>query len=212
VNRSSARARALAQRVGAEHGDLDALPDAIAAADLVISATGAAGIIVTEDVLRAACSDRARPLFVLDLAVPRDVDPAAAAIDRVHLVDIDGLREVLEARDARAAEEISRAHDIVAAEVHRFTVRRRSERLAPLIHALRERGDAAVAAELERFRSELSSLTPDERAAVEALARGIVAKLLHDPIVRLKELSTPGTEDAHAKLATELFGLELPAE
>jgi glutamyl-tRNA reductase len=212
VNRSIERARALAQRVGAEHGDLDALPDAIADADIVISATGAAGIVLTEAVLRTTMSDRERRLFVLDLAVPRDVDPAAAAIDRLHLVDIDGLRGALEAHDAGAAEEISRAHDIVAAEVHRFTVRRRSERLAPLIHALRERGDGTVAAELERFRSELSSLTPDERAAVEALGRGIVAKLLHDPIVRLKELSTPGTEDAHAKLAAELFGLELPAE
>jgi len=212
VNRSIARARALAERVGAEYGDLDALADAIADADIVISATGAAGIILTQEALRATMSDRAQPLFVLDLAVPRDVDPAAAAIDRLHLVDIDGLREALEARDAGAAEDISRAHDIVAAEVHRFTLRRRSERLAPLIHALRERGDGTVATELERFRSELSSLTPDERAAVEALARGIVAKLLHDPIVRLKELSTPGTEDAHAKLAAELFGLELPAE
>jgi glutamyl-tRNA reductase len=212
VNRSIARARALAERVGAQHADLDALADAIADADIVISATGAAGIILTEGVLRATMSDRSRPLFVLDLAVPRDVDPAAAAIGRLHLVDIDGLREVLQAGDASAAEDISRAHDIVAAEVHRFTLRRRSERLAPLIHALRERGDGAVAAELERFRSELSSLTPDERAAVEALARGIVAKLLHDPIVRLKELSTPGTEDAHAKLAAELFGLEPPAE
>jgi len=212
VNRSVARARALAERVGAEHGDLDALADAIADADIVISATGAAGIILTEEVLRATMSDRSRRLFVLDLAVPRDVDPAAAAIDRLHLVDIDGLRGALEARDAGAAEDISRAHDIVGADVHRFTLRRRSERLAPLIHALRERGDGTVAAELERFRSELSSLTPDERAAVEALGRGIVAKLLHDPIVRLKELSTPGTEDAHAKLAAELFGLELPAE
>jgi glutamyl-tRNA reductase len=212
LNRSIERARALAERAGAEHGDLEALPDAIAAADLVISATGAAGIIVTEDVLRAAVSGRERPLFVLDLAVPRDVDPEAAAIEGVRLVDIDGLREALEARDDGAPEDIARAHDIVGAEVHRFTLRRRSERLAPLIHALRERGDAAAAAELERFRSDLSGLTPDERAAVEALARGIVAKLLHDPIVQLKELSTPGTEDAHAKLAAELFGLELPAE
>lgn len=212
LNRSIERARALAERADAEHGDLDALPDAIAAADLVISATGAAGVIVTEEVLRAAVSGRQRPLFVLDLAVPRDVDPAAAAIEGVRLVDIDGLREALEARDDGAAEDIARAHDIVGAEVHRFTLRRRSERLAPLIRALRERGDAAAAAELERFRSDLSGLTADERAAVEALARGIVAKLLHDPIVQLKELSTPGTEDAHAKLAAELFGLELPAE
>ena len=108
LNRSIERARALAERADAEHGDLDALPDAIAAADLVISATGAAGIIFTEDVLRTAVSGRQRPLFVLDLAVPRDVEPAAGTIEGVHLVDIDGLREALDARDAGAAEDIAK--------------------------------------------------------------------------------------------------------
>ena len=69
-----------------------------------------------------------------------------------------------------------------------------------------------MTAELERFRSDLASLTSDERDAVESMARGIVAKLLHEPIVRLKELSTPGSDDAHAKLLAEVFGLELPSE
>ena len=81
------------------------------------------------------------------------------------------------------------------------------ERLAPLIRALRERGDAVLASELGRFRSELSGLTPDEREAVEALARGIVSKLLHDPIVRLKELSGPATRH-HARVLAELFGID----
>jgi glutamyl-tRNA reductase len=211
LNRSVERARALAERTSSDHGPLDHLPEAIADADLIVSATGAAGIVVVEGTLRNAMDTRReRPLFVLDLAVPRDVEPLGSEITGVTLVDIEGLKQTLEVRRAEAAEDIARAHDIVREEVRRFSVRRRSERLAPLILALRIRGDEAVAAELERFRSELVSLTSDERAAVEALARGVVAKLLHDPIVRMKELAGPGAEDALAKLVADLFGLELP--
>jgi glutamyl-tRNA reductase len=108
------------------------------------------------------------------------------------------------------AEDIERAQAIVDDELHRWVVRRRAERLAPLIHALRERGDVVVATELERFRSDLADLTPDEREAVAALARGVVAKILHDPIVRLKELGGSGTQDAAAKVLAELFVLDPP--
>jgi glutamyl-tRNA reductase len=208
LNRSLERARALAERTEAEHGDLDELPAALAAADLLVSATGAAGTVVPAAMLVG----RDRPLFVMDLAVPRDVEPDARSLPNVTLVDIDDLRETLAVRAAEAAQDIDRAHAIVAEEVHRFTLRRRSERLAPLIQALRERGQAAVDAELERFRGDLAALTPDERAAVEALARGVVAKLLHEPIVKLKELSTPGSQGTHARALADLFGLEPPGE
>ena len=93
-------------------------------------------------------------------------------------------------------------------EVRRFVVRRRGDELAPLIRALRRRGDAVLQGELERQAGRLHDLTPDERAAVEALARGIVAKLLHDPIVALKERSEPGSGRIHAKLLAELLGLD----
>jgi glutamyl-tRNA reductase len=209
LNRSVERARTLAERTSSEHGALGQLPHALGDADLVISATGAAGIVISEAVLRHAIGERDRPMFVLDLAVPRDVEPSAAEIRQVSLVDIEGLRASLEVRHAAAAEEIARAHQIVSDEVRRFLVRRRSERLAPVIRALHARGDRAVAAELERFRSDLASLTPEERAAVEALARGIVAKLLHDPIVRMKERAGPGGDDAHVRQLAGLFGIDL---
>jgi glutamyl-tRNA reductase len=207
LNRSLDRARVLAERTSAEAGELEQLPAAVAGADLVVSATGAAGIVVHASALEG----RSRPAFVLDLAVPRDVEPAAGGLPHVTLVDVEGLRDALAARAAQTAADIDRAHAIVAEEVHRFAVRRRAEGLAPLILALRERGESVVAAELERFRSQLGSLTPDEREAVEGVARGIVAKLLHEPIVRLKELSGPGTQNEHARLIAELFGIE-PAE
>ena len=210
LNRSLERARVLAERTDADHGDLEELPDSLRASDLAISATGAAGLVLHASTVAQVMDGRERPLFVLDLAVPRDVEPSAAAIRGVHLVDIEGLKDTFSARASDAAEDIERARGIVGAEVHRYAVRRRADTLAPLIHALRERGNAVVNGEMERHRSELASLTPDEREAVEALARGIVAKLLHDPIVRLKELSAPGTEHAHETLLAQLYDLELP--
>ena len=210
LTRSLERARALAERTGAALDDLGALPEAVADADLVVSATGASGLVLREDAIRRAMRGRERPLFILDIAVPRDVEPSAGSIPGVRLVDLTGLKRTLDARAAEAALEVDRARGLVAEEVHRFTVRRRSERLAPLIHALRERGDAIVSAELERFGRDLSELTPDEREAVEALARGVVAKLLHEPIVRLKELNAPGTKDVYAKLLAELFDIGFP--
>jgi glutamyl-tRNA reductase len=212
LNRSIERARALAERTSAEHGDLGDLLPALAAADLVVSATGAAGMVLDEASLRRAMQTRTAPMFVLDLAVPRDVEPSSREIPNVTVADIDDLRTTASVRGAATSTDIARAHEIVDEEVHRFTLRRRAERLAPLIHALRERGETVVEAELRRFRSNLADLTPDEREAVEALARGIVAKLLHEPIVRLKELSAPGTEDQHARMLAELLGVELPTE
>jgi glutamyl-tRNA reductase len=212
LNRSLEHARSLAERTSAEHGELDALPDALGRADLLVTATGAAGTIVEPaSVLEALRRrDRPGPLVVLDLAVPRDVDPAVAELPGVDLITTEHLRAALEERETDIPDQIARAREIVDEEVRRFRVRRHSERLAPLIKALRTRGDEVTAGELERFASRLGDLTPDERDAVEGLARGIVAKLLHEPIVRLKERSASGTDDQTVRLLVELFGLDLP--
>jgi len=207
LNRSPERTRTLAGRTEAEPGDLADLPNALADADLVVSATGAAGVMLTEELLRDATAGRDRPLFVLDIAVPRDVEPAAAALPRVTLVDIDGLRASVAVHAAETAVDIERAHAIVAEEARRYAERRRAERLGPLFRALQDRGDDAVRAELARFRSNLADLEPAEREAVEALARGVVAKLLHEPMTRLK---ASDAQDAQARTLAELFGLERP--
>ena len=207
LNRSVAHARALAERTGAEAGELAALPEELAETDLVISATGAIGTVIPADVVRAARdgSGTRAPLVLIDLAVPRDVEPAAASIEGVTLIDVEALRALApEGDDATVA----RARAIVEDEVRRFVVRRRGDELAPLIRAIRRRGDAVLRGELDRFASRLASLTPDERDAVEGLASAIVAKLLHDPIVALKERSEPGSGRAHAHLLAELLGLD----
>jgi glutamyl-tRNA reductase len=208
LNRNPERARLIAQRSDAEHGDLSGLSEAVRHADVVVSATGATGLLIHASTVRDAMAGRTNPMFILDMAVPRDVEPSVSGIEGVRLVDIDGLRASVAQGDARLSEEVARAERIVDEEVRRFAVRKRSERLAPLIRALRERGESVLASELGRFRSELSEFTPDEREAVEAMARGIVSKLLHDPIVRLKELSGPGNDTTYARVLAELFGIE----
>jgi glutamyl-tRNA reductase len=213
LNRSLEHARALAERTNAQHGELDALPGALEDTDLVVSATGAAGYVVRHGpVARAMAGRDDRPLVLLDLAVPRDVDPEVAYVDGVRVIDIVSLRERIGEHDPSTAADIVRAHELVAEEVRRWVVRRRGDELAPVIRALRAHGEEVVRGELERFASRLADLTPDEREAVEALARGVAAKLLHDPIVELKERSEPGTERAHARLLAELLGIDLDTE
>jgi glutamyl-tRNA reductase len=208
LNRSFERARSLAERTGVAHADLQELPGLLAGADLVVSATGAAGHVVrAEDVRRAMAGRAGRSLVLLDLAVPRDAEPACAGVPGVTLFDIVSLRERAERSAPQAAGDVARAHEVVGEEVHRWDVRRRSDALTPLIRALQGRGDEAVSAELQRWSSRLASLTADEREAVVAIARGVAAKLLHDPIVELKERS--GADAAsHARLLAELFGID----
>jgi glutamyl-tRNA reductase len=213
VNRSLERARALAERTGAEPGDLDSLPETLTGADLVVSATGAAGYVLGQAAVARAMDARGgRPLVLLDLAVPRDVDPEAAFLEGVRLIDIVAVRQRVEDQDGETARDIEAARGMVADEVRRWVVRRRGEDLAPVIRALRAHGERVVRGELDHWNSRLAGLTPDEREAVEGLARAIAAKLLHDPIVELKERSDPGTERAHARLLAELLRIDLEAD
>jgi glutamyl-tRNA reductase len=205
LNRSVERAARVAAATGADHAGLDSLERALEIADLLISSTGATGTVVGVDTVRSAMSSRPdRPLFVIDLAVPRDVDPGVARLPGVRVAAIDDLRQSLAARAAPAAE-IERARSIVRQEVERFAAWRRAARLAPLIQALRARGERIEAAELARVLPRLSRLDERERAVVESLASGIVAKLLHEPIVRLRG---PGATDALARALAELFALD----
>jgi len=211
LNRSLEHARALAERTNAEHGDLEALPAALETADLVVSATGAAGPVVTSGAVAAAMTRRAeRPLVLVDLAVPRDVDPDAGLVPGVTVFDIAALRDRIASHSPDTADDIARARDLIGEEVRRWVSRRRGGDLAPVIKALRQHGESVIQAELERVRSRLTNLDADERAAVEALVRGVAAKLLHDPIVGLKERIEPANEREVALLLAQLLGLPEP--
>jgi glutamyl-tRNA reductase len=207
VNRNAERALALAARSGpgAKAHGLGSLPSVLRDAEVVVSCTGAAGMVV-----RAAdIGRRTAPLFVLDLAVPRDVEPEVGGLPGVRLADVDDLRAAL-GQAGEAAGAVEAAQAIVAEEVARFAVWRRSNRLAPLIRALQDRGEAVLAAELARTAPRLRDLSQQQHDAVEALARRVVAKLLHDPIARVKDLTAPGLGDGHARALADLFGLDIP--
>ena len=209
LNRSVEHARALAERTGDGYAPLDELSTAIAGADLVVSATGAVETVIDANIVHDALAHaRSNPLVLVDLAVPRDVDPAVGRLDGAQVFDILSIRERLMTRRDETVGDILQAHEIVAEEVRRWVVRRRSDTLAPLIRAVQRRGEDVVLGELARHANRLAGLTPDERDAVEALARGIAAKLLHDPIVGLKEHSEPGAGDTHARLLGELLGID----
>lgn len=217
VGRTPERAHRLAQRVGGEAIPIHEMVRALSGAALVISSTGATGFVIDRETVQQAnpATNGSTPMFLLDLAVPRDVDPAVRNLRGVVLADLDDLKAhfvELHGRDGGLAAEVERVRAIVAQEVDRFEAWRRSVRLAPLIQALRDRGERIQAAELQRLAPRLADLSDRERRAVEALAQGIVAKLLHDPIVKLKDLSGPGSSDAHARALAELFGLPLPGD
>jgi glutamyl-tRNA reductase len=213
VNRSVERARKLAERAGAEPGGLEILTKAMAHADLVVSSTGSPGILIGPDAVREAMaadgrSASARPLFLLDLAVPRDVDPSVTDVPGVMVADIDDLKHLVTRRGGQATAEVEKVQAIVAEEVKRFMSWRRAARLAPLIQALRDRGARVQEAELIRLGPWLARLSERDRQDVEALAQRIVAKLLHDPIVRVKEASGSSGGDQLARALAELFGIE----
>ncbi len=206
VSRRPARAAAAAAKVGGRHGSLDELPAALARSDLVVSSTGATGVVVTRSVLEAAGRS---PMFVLDLAVPRDVDPSATELPGVRVVDIDDLRDVVVATRGDARDEIAAVQRIVGEESAKFATARRARRLAPLIEALQARGEEVRAAEVRRIASRLAAMPERDREAVEAVTRRIVRSLLHDPVVRLKDLAGRGVEDAPARHLAELFDLDV---
>jgi glutamyl-tRNA reductase len=209
IGRRAARAARLAARTGARSGTLEDLAQAVARADLVVCSTAATGMVVGRDIV-AARSNPSRPLFILDLAVPRDVDPAVRGLPGVRLCDIDDLRGSLASDREGVRDEVARAEAIVREETGRYAARRREARLAPVIEALHARGEDVRAAELRRMASRLAGMSDREREAVEALSRRIVRRLLHEPVVRLKDLTGRGLDDRHAQALAELFGLDLP--
>jgi glutamyl-tRNA reductase len=208
LSRRPARAEALARPVGGRAGGLDELGAAVGSVDVVVSSTGATGTVIPSETIRAA----GRSLFILDLAMPRDVDPGAAGVPGVRLADIDDLREVLAETSPALDREVRAARGIVEEEAGRYALVRRTARLGPLIEALHARGEEVRASELRRLAPKLAALPERDREAVEALARRIVRRLLHDPVVRLKDLAGRGAGDAQARTLAELFGLDVPED
>jgi glutamyl-tRNA reductase len=212
ANRSLERASRLAERFGARATSLDALEDELALADVVLASTGSAGYLVTaEQVERALAGRRERPVFLVDIAVPRDLDPAINDLPGCYLYDIDDLQRVVTESAEGRTEETDRAEAIVAYEAEQFRAWQRSQDVVPAITSLRELAETIRAQELARAEPSLGALSPRERRAVESLTTQIVNKLLHLPTVRLKEAAaapTGAVDGVHyAEAVRHLFGL-----
>jgi glutamyl-tRNA reductase len=209
ANRTASRATELAARCGGRAIDWSELATGLEEADAVLASTGSPQILLEASDLAPVLARRPeRPLLVVDLAVPRDVDPAVGDLDGVTLFDMDEIS----AFAARAVEgrrrEVPKAEAIIAAEVERYSGLTVERQVAPLVAALRERAEQIRQAEMSRFERRLSRLDESEARAVEALTRGIVAKLLHDPTVALKAgVGTPAG-DRLAQAVRQLFGLD----
>jgi glutamyl-tRNA reductase len=208
VNRSFDRAERLASSLGARAVALEDVAAALDGADVVVSSTGAPGFVLTLEVLGSALrARRGKPVLFVDLAVPRDVDPALASIDGCFVYDVDDLEAVVSASlDGRRAEAVA-AERIVAAEAERFQAWQASLAVVPAIASLRAQAEEIRAAELGRIEGRLGRLPESERAMVETVTAQIVNKLLHGPTVRMKEAAMTPDGLIYAEVMRHLFGL-----
>lgn len=208
TSRTTSHAEELAAEVGGRAIAWADLRQAIGNADIVLTATGSQRpIIVREDVEAVLGRTRAEPLFIIDVAVPRDVDPAVGEIEQVFLYNVDDLQGIVQENLARRGAEIARAEAIVEEEVARFTAWQRSRRAIPTVVALRQRFEDIRRAELRRLESRLASLSPEERARVDEVTRLIVEKLLLEPTEQLKALPDVETQTAYAEAMSRIFRL-----
>jgi glutamyl-tRNA reductase len=207
VNRTPEHAQRVADGVGGRTAGLEDLAAVLRDTDIVISCTGSVGTVVSADVVADAMASRQpdRPLFVLDLALPHDIDRAVRALPGVTLVGLDDLRLELEA--AESSDAVGHARRIVAEEVGGYLAVQRAAAVAPTVVALRSKAAEVVDAELLRLQGRLPELDERSRVEVATAVRRVVDKLLHAPTVRVKELAGTPDGQSYADVLGELFGL-----
>ena len=205
ANRTWDRAEALALRVGGRALGLVDVPAALTEVDLLLTSTGASSVLVDHGDLEGVVAARAgRPLLIVDVAVPRDVDPGAADLVGVTLLDMDDLRAFAEQGLTERRREVGRARDLIDDEVCRYREASTARLVAPLVTSLRRRVDTLCATEVERVGR---ALEPDQRLAVESAVRSVVAKVLHEPTIRLKDAGGTPRGERLSEALRDLFDL-----
>jgi len=209
TNRSPERGLALAEQVGGTFRTWEELDRLLVEADVVIVSTGAPTFVLTRDMVRAAMKKRhTRSLCLIDLAVPRNVDPACADLGEVYAYDVDDMEKVVESTHEARKGEALRAEAIVEAEVMAFAKEREARAALPVLAQLRRRAETIARAEAERTLAQVGGKLDEKgRRSVEAMAQAIVNKLLHGPTSRLKEAAASG-DSGLPGAAAELFGIE----
>jgi glutamyl-tRNA reductase len=209
ISRTMAKAARTAEAIGgAAAAHWDDIDRVVGASDIVLTATGAQAPILTRARIdRVMRRRRNRPLFIIDIALPRDVEPAAGEIEQVFLYNIDDLQATVRENLARRASEVTRAEAIVGEEVEKFSAWFRARGAVPTVVALREHFESIRRAELERLDFKLSALPPEARARVDEITHLIIEKLLLTPTEQLKVLSDGDTITAYSEALSRLFGL-----
>jgi glutamyl-tRNA reductase len=211
ASRTLATAEALATKLNGTAVPWASLPDTLKRADIVVCATGAADAVLTRRMVEEAMrARRGRPLFMIDIAVPRDVEATAGSVEQVFLYNIDDLQAIVRENLSRRAAELQRAEAIVGEELAKFTAWLRSRRIVPTVVALRERFETVRQSELRRLEPRLASLTPDARARVDEITHLVVEKLLLTPTEQLKAIPDDSTMVRYADVVSRLFSLRPP--
>ncbi len=208
ASRTARHAEALAAEIGAECVPWTDLEARLADADIVITATGSTQPIVSRAGVETAMFKRFyKPLFLIDIAVPRDVDPAVSELEQVFVYNIDDLRAIVDDNVSRRQAEVERAEAIVAQEVAGFTTWLKSRHAVPTVIALRKRFEDIRLAELARLNSKMANLPPEAQNRVDEVTRLIIEKLLHTPTEQLKALPDHATVEAYSDALSRLFDL-----
>lgn len=206
ANRTWERSQELAARVGGRPVRFADVPDALGDVDVLLSSTGAAStLLAVEDLAPVMAARPDRPLLVVDIAVPRDVDSAVGELTGVTLLDMDDLRAFAEAGAQARRAEVTAVRRLLDRELDRYLSATSAREVAPLITALRDRAEAVRVAELDRHQARLAGLDDRQLAAVESLTRGIVAKLLHEPSVALRDAAGTARGDRLVAAVRDLF-------
>jgi glutamyl-tRNA reductase len=211
ANRSRARGQQLATRVGGRAVPLDDVLEALVSCDVLLASTGASGTLVERGDMEEVMRRRdGRALLVVDIAVPRDVDPGVGQVFGVKLLDIDDLKAVGEESLEHRRAEVGKVRVIVSDEIDRFRIERFAREIAPLVTSLRAHVDELREAEVDRASAKLARLDPAAREVVEQVTRAFANKLLHEPTVRLKEASGTALGELYADALAALFSLDEP--
>jgi glutamyl-tRNA reductase len=208
ASRTLASAQSLARDLAGDAVPWTAMPQALAAADIVVTATGSPDPVLTRAMVEDAMRPRrGRPIFLIDIALPRDVEPEAGGLDQVFLYNIDDLQTIVKENMARRGSEVQRAESIVREEVERFRAWMQSRDVVPTVVALRQQFEAIRQSELQRLEPKLAALPPEARARVDEITHLIVEKLLLSPTEQLKGADDEATAMAYADALNRLFKL-----
>ncbi|HSP19798.1 MAG TPA: glutamyl-tRNA reductase, partial [Myxococcaceae bacterium] len=208
ANRTFERAEALAATLNGQAVPFDRMNESLILADVVVCSTASPTPVITKEMVAAVLKPRKhRPLFLVDLAVPRDVDPAVHELEGVYSYDVDDIQKVIAENQAARAAAAAKAEVLVAEEVARYIRQRAVREQVPVLAQLRARAEQIRRAELERALANLPvPLTPDQAKVVEAMTSAIINKMLHQPTAKLRAVQSGESELAEA--AAELFGLD----